>query len=108
MNRETAALGIPVYTIFRGKIGAVDRHLQQEGRPVLIESVEDIRKRVVLTLRRKNERKVSDERPALQAIVEDIKDITKSRSVSLDNLTMLLLTAAKSSLFETRKNRPGE
>lgn len=27
MNREAAALGVPVYSIFRGKIGAVDRYL---------------------------------------------------------------------------------
>ena len=38
MNREAAALGLPVYSIFRGPIGAVDRQLQQEGRLVLIES----------------------------------------------------------------------
>ena len=25
MNREAAALGVPVYSIFRGKIGGVDR-----------------------------------------------------------------------------------
>ena len=32
MNREAAALGVPVYSIFRGKIGAVDRYLSA-GRP---------------------------------------------------------------------------
>jgi hypothetical protein len=37
MNREAAALGIPVYSIFRGKIGAVDRQLQKEGRLTLID-----------------------------------------------------------------------
>jgi uncharacterized protein len=79
MNREAAALGVPVYTIFRGKIGAVDRHLQQEGRLILIESVEDIRRKIVLKRRQKNERKMCDERPALQAIVDGIRDITKSR-----------------------------
>jgi predicted glycosyltransferase len=79
MNREAAALGVPVYTIFRGKIGAVDRHLQQEGRLILIESVEDIRKKIVLKRRQKNEQKISNERPALQAIVGGIRDITKSR-----------------------------
>lgn len=39
MNREAAALGVPVYSIFRGKIGAVDRHLAREGRLRLIESI---------------------------------------------------------------------
>jgi predicted glycosyltransferase len=79
MNREAAAIGVPVYSIFRGKIGAVDRHLQQEGRLILIESVEDIRKKIVLKRRQKNEQEICNERPALQAIVDGIRDLTKSR-----------------------------
>ena len=77
MNREAAALGVPVYSIFRGKIGAVDRQLQQEGRLILIESVEDIRKKIILQRRQKNEQKIGNDRPALQAIVDGIRDITK-------------------------------
>jgi predicted glycosyltransferase len=79
MNREAAALGVPVYTIFRGKIGAVDRYLQQEGKLILIESVEDISKKIVLRRRQKKGQNVYTERPALQAIVNGIRDITKSR-----------------------------
>src|SRR5207247_4353011 len=44
MNREAAALGVPVYSIFRGRIGAVDRYLSATGRLVLLESVEDVRR----------------------------------------------------------------
>jgi predicted glycosyltransferase len=79
MNREAAALGVPVYSIFRGKIGAVDRHLQQEGRLILIESVDDIRKKIVLKRRQKNEQNLCNDRPALKAIVDGIGDITKSQ-----------------------------
>jgi predicted glycosyltransferase len=75
MNREAAALGVPVYSIFRGKIGAVDRHLQQEGRLILIESVEDIRKKIDLKQRPKNEQHLYNERPALNAIVDAISNI---------------------------------
>jgi predicted glycosyltransferase len=32
MNREAVALGTPVYTIFSGKMGAVDERLIAEGR----------------------------------------------------------------------------
>ena len=32
MNREAVALGTPVYTIFRGVMGAVDEALMAEGR----------------------------------------------------------------------------
>ena len=51
MNREAAALGIPVYSVFRGPTGAVDRQLQREGRLVLLESVDDIDKRLSLAAR---------------------------------------------------------
>ena len=32
MNREAVALGTPVYTIFSGRMGAVDERLIAEGR----------------------------------------------------------------------------
>ena len=44
MNREAAALGVPVYSIFRGKIGDVDKYLSNSGRLILVESIEDIKK----------------------------------------------------------------
>ena len=33
MNREAVALGTPVYTIFSGRMGAVDERLIAEGTP---------------------------------------------------------------------------
>jgi predicted glycosyltransferase len=48
MNREAAALGVPVYSIFRGAIGAVDRYLSDHGRLVLIESAEDLHSKIRL------------------------------------------------------------
>src|SRR5437762_9318457 len=53
MNREAAALGVPVYSVFRGKIGAVDRNLQAEGRLILIESLEDVDHKIILKRRPK-------------------------------------------------------
>jgi predicted glycosyltransferase len=32
MNREAVALGTPVYTIFEGRLGAVDERLLADGR----------------------------------------------------------------------------
>jgi predicted glycosyltransferase len=32
MNREAVALGVPVYTVFAGQLGAVDAALEREGR----------------------------------------------------------------------------
>jgi predicted glycosyltransferase len=46
MNREAAALGVPVYSIFRGAIGAVDKHLAENGRLVLLENENEIMDRI--------------------------------------------------------------
>jgi len=54
MNREAAALGVPVYSIFRGEIGAVDRYLVDQGRLVLIEGVDDLEKKLPICTRDKN------------------------------------------------------
>jgi hypothetical protein len=34
MNREAAALGVPVYTTFGGRLGGVDEWLMREGKLV--------------------------------------------------------------------------
>ena len=36
MNREAVALGVPVYTTFAGRLGAVDERLIREGRLLLL------------------------------------------------------------------------
>jgi len=51
MNREAASLGVPVYSIFRGKMGAVDKYLAKQGRLVLLESSMDIRNKVTVVKR---------------------------------------------------------
>jgi uncharacterized protein len=42
MNREAAALGTPVWTIFEGRMGAVDERLVAEGRLRVLRDVEDL------------------------------------------------------------------
>ena len=51
MNREAAALGVPVYSVFRGRIGAVDQHLASRGRLVLLKSVEDVQTKIIIARR---------------------------------------------------------
>jgi uncharacterized protein len=77
MNREAAALGVPVYSIFRGKIGAVDRQLQREGRLTLIERVEDVQTKILLQPRDKSVLPSATPRRALQDIVGHVEDIAK-------------------------------
>ena len=68
MNREAAALGVPVYSIFRGKLGAVDRYLAQHQRLILIESVEDVRSKIHPVRRPNKELRIED-RLALKQIL---------------------------------------
>lgn len=75
MNREAAALGIPVYSIFRGKSGAVDRNLQKEGKMILIESVDDIQNKILLKARDKEATANGQSREALRDIVREIESI---------------------------------
>ena len=78
MNREAAALGVPVYSIFRGKIGAVDRQLAREGRLTLIERVEDIEQKIVFRSSRKQRAPVTEPRAALEEILQHVVDIAEA------------------------------
>lgn len=80
MNREAAALGIPVYSIFRGKTGAVDRQLEAEGRLVMIRSVQEVRERINLHRRDKFWKTEAKPRPALSCIVDHVESIIRLES----------------------------
>ena len=77
MNREAAALGVPVYSIFRGKIGAVDRSLVEKGRLTLIESLEDVRTKIVIKRRTQSQGLLMKPSVALDCIVEGIVSIVE-------------------------------
>ena len=72
MNREAAALGVPVYSIFRGQMGAVDRYLEQNGRLVLLETIEDAQQKIFLTKRKRSNKQESTDLFVLQAITNCI------------------------------------
>jgi len=78
MNREAAALGVPVYTIFRGKIGAVDRYLSNEGRLTLLKSVEDVKTKITVEHRNKSREAFKGNRDALDTIVNHIVTILEN------------------------------
>jgi predicted glycosyltransferase len=75
MNREAAALGVPVYSIFRGKIGAVDKYLSENGRLVLIQNADEIRSKIRLTHWKRPERPNSGSATVLQSIVQHVVSI---------------------------------
>jgi uncharacterized protein len=76
MNREAAALGVPVYSVFRGQIGSVDRHLSAAGRLVLLESVDDVRTRIVVARRQPGAPLQHAGNTALETIVQHITSTT--------------------------------
>jgi predicted glycosyltransferase len=79
MNREAAAMGVPVYSIFRGPIGAVDRYLAANGRLVLLESIDDVKSKVRLVRRSRSIDARMAPRPALDSIVNHIVAILKAQ-----------------------------
>jgi len=81
MNREAAALEIPVYSIFRGKIGAVDRSLEREGRLILVRTVEEVWTRIKFTPRKKARQADNNPRAALLDIVDHIEDIMQKENL---------------------------
>ena len=72
MNREAAALGIPVYSLFRGTMGAVDKHLAEIGKLVLLESEQDVRDKLKLERRDKTWDSSPKQSVTLNAVVNQI------------------------------------
>lgn len=74
MNREAAALGVPVYSIFRGPTGAVDRYLADRGRLVFLKTIEDVQTQLVFRRRTNKPAHEITGRAALSVIVDHIVD----------------------------------
>ena len=76
MNREAASLGVKVYSIFRGKTGAVDRHLSEAGRLRMIESPEEINE-IKLEKRPSPKENSANSRETLNAVVNAISELAQ-------------------------------
>lgn len=79
MNREAAALRVPVYSIFRGKIGAVDRYLANKHRLTLLDSVQDVQKKIVLQRRNRPAKCQEGNCATFQFIMENIVALLESK-----------------------------
>jgi len=82
MNREAAALGVPVYSIFRGKIGAVDKYLAKSGRLTLLEEVKDIRAKIKIVRRERSAKLENRDRLALTNIIDNIVSILEDKCLA--------------------------
>ena len=79
MNREAAALGVPVYSIFRGKTGAVDRYLAANGRLFLIETPDDVRDKIKVQRRQRSADLRQTNSKALDTIVNGIVSVLEAK-----------------------------
>ncbi len=78
INREAAALGVPVYSIFRGRLGALDKYLSETGRLVLISDNGDFEKIVLAKRTRSAEARQGTE--ALKKILDTIRAIVNGKA----------------------------
>lgn len=101
MNREAAALGVPVYSIFRGKIGAVDHWLVEQGRLTLIQSPEDVRTKIKLCRWQRPASPDTEGRPALSFIVSSILSVLAAQNP--DNVQSAVLTNPSSNIQKTQR-----
>ena len=73
MNREAVALGTPAYTMFAGRLGAVDERLIAENRLGRAASADDV------TLKKKSRHTVQAERRDPQLFVDEILAVARRR-----------------------------
>ena len=83
MNREAAAMGVPVYSIFRGKLGAVDRYLSDQGRLTLVRNSDDARTQIKAVRReRRGLPGTRPKNPALETIIANIVSMVEFNAVA--------------------------
>ncbi|MCZ7636132.1 MAG: DUF354 domain-containing protein [Verrucomicrobia bacterium] len=79
MNREAAALGVPVYSIFRGRMGAVDSFLESQGLLTLIRTPAEVHTRIRLERREKSLGLEQASPKTLSEVIRHIEAVLESR-----------------------------
>jgi hypothetical protein len=82
MNREAAALGVPVYSIFGGSVGCVDQYLSDIGQLTFIRNPAELPGQLNIRKRDKTLLSVDSDRQTLRSIVSCIINIAESHSPS--------------------------
>jgi uncharacterized protein len=75
MIREAAAVGVPAYSFFCGKMGAVDQDLVRKGKLNMIQSENDVQNK--LKCIKKNELRINEtwENSTIDSIVKHVENI---------------------------------
>lgn len=79
MNREAAALGVPVYSLFRGALGAVDKHLADTGKLILLQSEDDVRQKLRIARRSRPVACTPSKGTTLDVVVNHVFSVARSR-----------------------------
>jgi len=79
MIREAAALGVPSYSIFGGRLGAVDKYLSDCGRLTLIGTVDEIKSKIILQKRDRLNHSINRNPQALNSIIETVESYLVAR-----------------------------
>ena len=79
MNREAAALGVPVYSLFRGALGAVDKHLAETGKLILLQGEDDVREKLRIVRRSRPVACAPSKGTTLDVVVNHVFSVARSR-----------------------------
>ena len=75
MIREAAAVGVPAYSFFCGKMGAVDHDLVRKGKLNIIESENDVKKKLKCIKKYDLKIEKTNENPTIDSIVHHVQNI---------------------------------
>lgn len=78
MNREAAALGVPVYSIFRGEMGEVDRYLAANSKLSMITNESELRAKVRIARRDRPQSPENVGQGALDTLVDEVISLAKN------------------------------
>lgn len=76
MVREAAVLGVPAYSVFTGRLGAIDRRLSREGRLLLVRDLQDV-DRILFRKRIAKEAAHAEEPSLLEFFVDNAVSLAK-------------------------------
>ncbi len=80
MNREAAALGVPVYSIFRGEMGEVDRYLSANSKLIMIANAGEFRTKIRIAHRDRPSCPENIGRAALDTLVDEVISLVKNEN----------------------------
>ena len=96
INREAAALSVPVYSIFRGKIGAVDQYLSENSKLVLIANSSDLQTKMTITHRNRPHDPDNISKKALNTLVDHVISYSrKAKGLGIRAMKILSVVSAR-------------